>query len=56
MNVHAPTNAKTKFISWEFRGQRFTKNGKTWIRARHRNFGFVWYYCFELDEIFDSYF
>jgi hypothetical protein len=53
MNVHSPKNAKTKFTDWDFRGRPFKRNGKTWIRAKSRTYYYVWYYCWETDEIHD---
>lgn len=52
MNKHAPK--KPKFVSWEFRGKPFKRNGYTWLRAKHRTTNWSWFYCFELDEIFDT--
>jgi hypothetical protein len=52
--MYAPSNAKTKHISWEFRGKPFQKNGKLYIRAKHRTLNVVWWYSFELDEVIEA--
>lgn len=54
MNVYAPKNALTKFPAWDFRGRKFKRNGKTWIKAKSRVFNSSWFYCFEDDEIYDD--
>jgi hypothetical protein len=53
MNSHAPENAKIKHVSWEFRGVPFIRNGKKYLKARHRTLNMEWYYSFEDDEIYE---
>lgn len=52
MNVHVPQEVRERFPDWDFRGKRFKRFGRTWIRAKSRTFYATWYYCFEEDEIF----
>ena len=52
MNIHVDSHMREKFPNWEFRGKPFIKSGSRWFRAKHRTMGYVWYYSYELDEIF----
>ena len=47
MNIHAPPKEiRDHFKCVEFVGKRFTRNGKTYIRARHKFFNVIMFYCF----------
>ena len=48
MNVHAPDKKiQDDFKCLEWRGKRFTKNGKTYIRGKHKTAGITFYYSFQ---------
>lgn len=48
MNVHAPSEEiRNQFICLEWIGKRFQREGKTYIKARHRTTHQTFYYCFE---------
>jgi len=48
MNIHAPSeDIREQFRCLEWTGRRWTKDGKTYIRAKHRTTHQVFYYCFE---------
>ena len=48
MNIHAPDKSIRDFFQcFDWRGRRFTKNGKTYIRAFHKTTNQVFFYCFE---------
>lgn len=48
MNIHAPPkDIQEQFKCMDWRGRRFTKNNKTYIRAKHRTTHQVFYYCFD---------
>lgn len=48
MNIHAPpSEIQEQFRCLEWLGKRYTKKGKTYIKARHRTMGWKMYYCFE---------
>jgi hypothetical protein len=50
MNIHSPNKEICdKFKCLEFIGTRFIKDGKTYIRGRHRTLHVIMYYCFEDD-------
>lgn len=50
MNVYVNQDIKDKFKSLDFRGKPFKKkDGKTYIRAKHRVLHVTMHYCFEDD-------
>lgn len=53
MNEHVPKEIRDKWPNYEFLGKPFKlKNGKTYIRAKHKTdwaFKSVHFYCFEED-------
>lgn len=51
MNIHAPdADTRERFRCLEWIGRRYKrKDGKTYIRAKHRTLGCTMYYCFEDD-------
>lgn len=52
MNIHVPKELKEKYLCVEFRGKPFKrKNGKTYVRAKHKTFNVVMIYCYEDDFI-----
>ena len=48
MNIHAP-DKKTQddFKCLEWRGKRFTRKGKTYIKGVHRTTHITYYFCFQ---------
>lgn len=50
MNIHVPKNIQDKFKCLEFRGKPFIKkDGKKYIRAKHRTLYITLHYCFDDD-------
>jgi len=48
MNIHAPSSEICEqFRCLEWRGRRFKRNNKTYIRGFHRTLYKTFYYCFE---------
>jgi hypothetical protein len=48
MNIYAPPKeVRDQFVCFDWIGRRWTKNGKTYIRAKHRTLHVTFYYCFE---------
>ena len=55
MNIHQPDESvRERWPEWDWRGSRWTKAGRTWIRAKHKVMGWQWYYCFERDCFLDD--
>jgi hypothetical protein len=47
-NVHAPSlDIQNQFVSLEWVGKRWTHQGKTYLKAKHRTMGWKLHYCFE---------
>ena len=48
MNIHAPSKDIQDFFKClEFKGKRFIKKNKTFIRAKHKILNVSMLYCFE---------
>ena len=48
MNIHAPNKEiQERFKCLDWRGRRFKRKGKTYIRGKHRTTNQVFYFCFE---------
>lgn len=48
MNIHAPDQEiRDRFKCLEWIGRRWIKDNKTYIKARHKTLGTIFYYCFE---------
>ena len=48
MNIHAPDKEiREQFLCFDWVGKRWIKDGKTYIRAKHRTTYRTFYYCFE---------
>ena len=50
MNIHAPDKPiRDFFLCFTWIGKRFIINGKTYIKAKHKTTGQIFYYCFQDD-------
>ena len=50
MNIHISAELREKWPGYEFLGKPFTlRNGKTYMRAKHKTLEQTHFYCFEED-------
>ncbi len=49
MNVHISQEIAARWPQYEFLGHKFEINGKTYIRALHKELKLTHFYCFQDD-------